>query len=665
MGYNKRLIGKTVLCLSLALMFTGCGKKDSNKKDSGNDNKTEITTDAGNSSTSDANNPGGTDGDDSASDATTDNTVDTTDGTSTTESNVQSDNPLIKNEQYFMDITSMIPEIEGMALADYGLQDSDTMILMYNNDYFGGYEEDKCALYTLKLSTGECSKIYKDFNGSTYSDLELLSASPVVLYNSPRKMVLYPESGVAASVTPVTRDGEDVYFNSVYSTDYGIVFLDVDGNLYLGNPEGDTITPQIIWEAAPEYTEYQVYHFYDGGITLKARPLVTDETESAYININLPDGSLNESYCYDGIELPEVFNNKICANAMVAENLKKEGAIYITLNNETLFKIKPEHESDSLADAVNGRNMVSFSSDSVKGGIIVFRLDIRSDDAVTGSEYYMYNLNMVEADTKLINQKKEFTPVAATMENSDKLAREIEEKYHVVLSYGDDAYLPEGYVIEKNSDARALLYTFDVLNHALALYPDNFFANIPGKANQLRFIFVGQISQEGYRYGYLSGLRMINDEADCYDIYFSMKFDQSTPIERTTIYHEIAHMMLDVAEEQGNFDAETFNGMNPEGFYYVGNYSDEIEDPSKYTQYDLDEDGGYSNVYFVNEYSMTMLTEDVAELMGHLLGEDREFYRSEHVQEKLTYYFEAVRKSFDTTNWPEKTSWEEKLDSYK
>ncbi len=31
-------------------------------------------------------------------------------------------------------------------------------------------------------------------------------------------------------------------------------------------------------------------------------------------------------------------------------------------------------------------------------------------------KYYMYNMNMVEADTKLINQKKEFTPVAATME---------------------------------------------------------------------------------------------------------------------------------------------------------------------------------------------------------------------------------------------------------
>ena len=194
---KRMLFKKVAILLGLALMLTGCGKKDSDKKDSGN-NTADTTTEAG---------YGGTDDNGSASDATTDNTIDTTDGTSTTESNVQSDNPLIKNEQYFMAITSMIPEIEGMALADYGLQDSDTMILMYNNDYFGGYEEDKCALYTLKLSTGECSEIYKDFNGSTYSDLELLSASPVVLYNSPRKMVLYPESGVAASVTPVTRDG--------------------------------------------------------------------------------------------------------------------------------------------------------------------------------------------------------------------------------------------------------------------------------------------------------------------------------------------------------------------------------------------------------------------------------------------------------------------------
>ncbi|MCR4608066.1 MAG: hypothetical protein K5750_00035 [Eubacterium sp.] len=127
------LFKKVAILLGLAFMLDGCGKKDSDKKDSGN-NTADTTTEAG---------YGGTDDNGSVSDATTDNTVDTTDGTSTTESNEQSDNPLIKNEQYFMDITSMIPEIEGMALADYGLQDSDTMILMYNNDYFGGYDEDK------------------------------------------------------------------------------------------------------------------------------------------------------------------------------------------------------------------------------------------------------------------------------------------------------------------------------------------------------------------------------------------------------------------------------------------------------------------------------------------------------------------------------------------
>ena len=112
--------------------------------------------------------------------------------------------------------------------------------------------------------------------------------------------------------------------------------------------------------------------------------------------------------------------------------------------------------------------------------------------------------------------------------------------------------------------------------------------------------------------------------------------------------------------------------MNPEGFDYYYAYIDpngdsyEWSGSSEYTTNDSAwYDGDTDSVYFIDAYSTTFPTEDRARLMEYLLSDvdygPPAYFASVHLQEKLTYYFQCIRTKFDTTNWPEQTSWEQML----
>ena len=68
------------------------------------------------------------------------------------------------------------------------------------------------------------------------------------------------------------------------------------------------------------------------------------------------------------------------------------------------------------------------------------------------------------------------------------------------------------------------------------------------------------------------------------------------------------------------------------------------------------------NYYFIDTYSLSKATEDMARLFEYLMRySGDEYFQSEHMRAKLHTYFDYLRKSFDTSNWPEETIWEYKL----
>ena len=55
---------------------------------------------------------------------------------------------------------------------------------------------------------------------------------------------------------------------------------------------------------------------------------------------------------------------------------------------------------------------------------------------------------------------------------------------------------------------------------------------------------------------------------------------------------------------------------------------------------------------------MTYPTEDRATLMAAAMVDSEVFQRSAALQEKMRFYAQCIRESFQTDGWPEITAWE-------
>ncbi len=121
-----------------------------------------------------------------------------------------------------------------------------------------------------------------------------------------------------------------------------------------------------------------------------------------------------------------------------------------------------------------------------------------------------------------------------------------------------------------------------------------------------------------------------------------------------TIYHEVSHM-IDIRLEYDalyRMDAVYsdigWEELNPEGFEYNWSYYGTL-------------DPAYA-AYFVDDYACSNGTEDRARTMEYAMaGETWIFEEKSGLTEKLAYYCEGIRDSFDTSGWPEELPWEATL----
>ena len=107
---------------------------------------------------------------------------------------------------------------------------------------------------------------------------------------------------------------------------------------------------------------------------------------------------------------------------------------------------------------------------------------------------------------------------------------------------------------------------------------------------------------------------------------------------------------------------EEWMKLNPLDFYYGYSYSEDQLPDTKWTAEDYNYES-YEEIYFVRAYDKTYQTEDVADLFAELISGPVPpgYYGSSHMQAKCQYIFTRIRKSFDTTGWPEMTCWEKSL----
>lgn len=236
----------------------------------------------------------------------------------------------------------------------------------------------------------------------------------------------------------------------------------------------------------------------------------------------------------------------------------------------------------------------------------------------------------------------------------------LENRYDVKIYLSKEcSNIIGGYAIEALSDHRQVEEALDLIEEGLSRYPAHFFNQLEWDwSSGLDIYITGQLIgvssgnldfAGGFQTSY-NGRQLI--ALDCTNL----------DAVSTNLHHEISHA-IDAKLE--GLDQTQWDALNPSQYGDCYTYSYERFGRSELmgcTYYGCD---SLSEVYFVDDYSMTFPTEDRARLFENIMVDESEQYidwdSCPHLREKLNYYAACIRAEFDTTGW-ENVPWERYLD---
>ena len=309
------------------------------------------------------------------------------------------------------------------------------------------------------------------------------------------------------------------------------------------------------------------------------------------------------------------------------------------------------------------RNMLVYTVRTDEGFSDVFLWDIenatKDGAALSGTDY------TEEMDIQHINE--------VDYDELSDLVHAIYVKYGVAIYMG--ANVPTRFtdftaIREENIDV--ITDSVNAVYEVLQTYPEDFFKFFT-KGDYLKGInvyLVGNITPVSE--GYMNNPMGFANISSGYEV-ITINVNYGDNIKETLV-HEISHAIYERIEyEELNtqtiyFDEEKWKGLNPAGFTYYDAYTDSngkditINENGEYTSKKYVDDTSLTDIYFVDDYSKTFLTEDLARLMQYgMFCENEPFMKSAKIKTKLNYYYSVIRTVWDSENWPAKTDWESKI----
>lgn len=434
---------------------------------------------------------------------------------------------------------------------------------------------------------------------------------------------------------------------ALYETTPNLDFYDAGGNIYVIREEENSLVIGLFDKKDTAFErgfEIELDNYYVS--------MYVDPKEELLFICSMEDSITYSLSCYDLADRTLLYKD----NYDISRYMKNSGDDYISLQFA---------ENQSLSPDDNGILISIASWDGLEGSVV-------------------WNLENADAQNKSLSSSASWaefmcTAPAAKVDygSNSEYAQALSNKYDVNVLIGKNAVIFfRDYEAEVMEDEGTVYRALALLEKTLQMYPDDFFTQFTDSwLRGMCFYMVGSISPVGENtiedpggFAYMdSGIQMIVLNAD-----YTYAMQQN-------ICHEISHaidMRLENLGFEGDklyMDESVWASFNPEGFDYYYTYVDENGESNQYlgsdeyTMYDSAYmmDGNADSVYFVDNYSKTYPTEDRARLMEMILIEDElpDYMSSVHIQKKLTYYFSAIREAWDTTGWPEVTSWEEALDT--
>lgn len=240
--------------------------------------------------------------------------------------------------------------------------------------------------------------------------------------------------------------------------------------------------------------------------------------------------------------------------------------------------------------------------------------------------------------------------------------KELEEKYKTYIYLGSEIFSGEhAYTLEYCPDSYQMYRSLCMLDEVFSMYPEDFFDQIKFDDVKTTGIYLCNGFIKKASYGIEDAVALAG--TDRYERFLALDVSYWGDM-RSNIIHELSHWIDNRINQQGkatgefDFEAE-WSKLNPEDYHYMDDYN--VTSPfSRYTYPYAGEDA-----YFIDTYSLTKATEDRARLFENLMRYDPErgtcYFESEAIRAKMHLYFEYIRKSFDTSDWPEETIWEHRL----
>ena len=388
------------------------------------------------------------------------------------------------------------------------------------------------------------------------------------------------------------------------------------------------------------------------------------ETKKIYMDID-PDIGVDNKYTMDKFdEYFEEYGEDRYYELTYDKNNKPGIYLYDKKANIRIRKSLPK----SITKLCNGSTkVVDVANDAIADDNML--LSVKNNGVI--SNLYLWNLKKGKTQKYEFAAKNpfEFTEKKLTKDGLRKKANELEEKYGVLIYFGDDAKTDFGsYAISKCTDRGQIESGLRSLEQTLSMYPDKFFEQINyGSVEKTKIHLVGNISGTGApntvaRAAAFTGV-VGNTQYVVIDITLVMQ--------KATLAHEFTHMIDRKLTYEGVLDEAEWNKLNPNGFSYRnryvdvdgGNAFDSISSEYTYVAAMYGEEQ-MSNVYFYDDYAKTYATEDRAEMMECLMSDgyaQEKYLKCKHVMKKLHKYAELIDECFDTTGWGT-TLWEQRID---
>ena len=240
-------------------------------------------------------------------------------------------------------------------------------------------------------------------------------------------------------------------------------------------------------------------------------------------------------------------------------------------------------------------------------------------------------------------------PTAEAMDQCLAFAARLEETYGIPILLGEDALScqPWDYTFESEAFAPGLMQALRTLESCLSHFPKSILEQTAAHFSSLKIGLVRKISGNAASGApdTATGVQYL-DGTDAYVVI-------STGIyTRQALYHELFHLM-ETHILVGSTALDRWNELNPADFTYTFGKGDPAVKESYFSP------GTRS---FVDTYSMTYPREDRARVWENaLLPGNRDLFRSEPMQAKLTALCKGVREAYKLTKSEEPFLWEQYL----